>query len=65
MQCCNREMSNFSHYPGHTILENKVSHFYCSVCDSHFYKDKHYTKEEWFFYINGETYAEYRKREDL
>jgi len=62
MQCCHKEMSNWSFHPHHSILEKKVPHFYCTKCSSHYYIDKWYTAEEWFFYINGITYQQYQKQ---
>jgi hypothetical protein len=57
MECCGREMSNFSYY--RKSEEPKVPHFYCLKCGSHHHDGINYTKEEWFFYINEKTYEEY------
>lgn len=62
MQCCNTPMSDFSFFTqDHT--EGKVPHFYCTRCGSRHFRGKVYTAEEWFFYINEETYTAYCKRQ--
>ena len=43
-------------YKRDSILEDSVPHFYCQKCGSHYHIDKWYTKEEWFFFINGEIH---------
>lgn len=54
-------MSNFSYYRG-DITTPKVPHFYCTQCSAHYHEDRWYTQDEWFFYINEETYTDYMKR---
>lgn len=60
-ECCNKKMSDWS-FHRNSILEEKTPHFYCTKCSSHFYIDKRYTADEWFFYINGITYQEYQEQ---
>lgn len=61
MNCCNQLMSNFSF---HVLEQNeKVPHFYCTRCGAHFFRGNWYTKEQWFFYINEMTFAEYQQRQ--
>jgi predicted RNA-binding Zn-ribbon protein involved in translation (DUF1610 family) len=62
MECCNQKMRDWSFHE-QSILENKVSHHYCQKCGSHIYRDKTYTADEWFFYINGISFKEYRRQE--
>lgn len=59
-ECCGIKMSDFSFI---LSLGRKKTHFYCTKCGSHTYGNKHYTGDEWFFYINGTTYSEYIKNE--
>jgi hypothetical protein len=40
-------------------LDEKTIHFHCTQCNSHYYIDRWYTKDEWFFYINEMTYAQW------
>lgn len=61
MKCCNQEMPEFGCPPS---AQQRLAHYYCSKCQSHFYKDKWYTAEEWFFYINGVTYQEYLHQQE-
>lgn len=57
MKCCNQPMSDFS-----SGAFTDTPHFYCKKCNAHFYVDKWYTAEEWFFYINGVSFNEYHKQ---
>lgn len=62
MNCCNAPMSDFSYYrPGE---QNRVLHFHCVKCGHRHHDGKDYTRDEWFFYINEETFQEYRERID-
>lgn len=58
-QCCGKPMSNFSYYREDSV-KPKIPHFCCSICGARIHEEKHYTADEWFFYINGITYQEYR-----
>jgi len=51
MECCNQKMSIFG-----------LTHYYCQRCNRHYYKNKWYTAEEWFFYVNGITFQEYQRK---
>jgi hypothetical protein len=57
-------MTDFSYYPNHPALgtTDKIIHFYCVKCGSHYHTDKWYTQDEWFFYINEMTYEQYQKK---
>jgi len=63
MKCCNQKMVDWSFHE-RNILEGKVPHFYCHKCGSHFFRDKTYTAEEWFFYINGISFEEYQRERE-
>lgn len=57
MQHCNVDMRDWS-YHEQSLLEEKIPHFYCTKCGAHFWKDKWYDANEWFFFINGVAYEE-------
>lgn len=62
MKCCNQQMVDWG-YHKKTMLGEKIRHFYCHKCGTHHYKGKTYTKDEWFFYINEMSFADYRKKQ--
>jgi hypothetical protein len=51
-------------YHEESILDKKIPHFYCTQCNSHYYKDRWYTKEEWFFYINETTHTQWLAKQE-
>lgn len=68
MNCCNKPMTNWSCFNFNKfntpVFEEKTSHFYCKKCGSHHHNGKAYSKEEWFFYINEETFAGYKRQQE-
>ena len=56
-QCCGVDMADFR-----VSIMNPV-HYYCRKCGSHFYQDRWWTKDEWFFYVNECTFEEWQRRE--
>jgi hypothetical protein len=69
MKCCNQEMKDWSFFSTSFVSkrgqspEERVPHFYCPRCNGHYFRDKWYTAEDWFFYINEVTYEEHQRRE--
>lgn len=61
MECCNRPMLDWSYTRGHSMLNPKVPHFYCTKCSRHEHDGQSYTADEWFFYINGMTCQQYQE----
>lgn len=59
MKCCNQEMSSFGRPPSAQLRD---PHYYCGECGSHYYIDRWYTADEWFFYVNGVSYQEYHRQ---
>jgi len=60
--CCDRPMYDFSYHRLFDLSDTKVNHLFCCKCGKHLHEDKWYTKEEWFFYINGITHQQYQEQ---
>jgi hypothetical protein len=45
-------VADFSHYKGFDSYE-KEPYFYCSRCESRWYKDRHWTPNEWDNYVDN------------
>jgi hypothetical protein len=61
-QCCGQGMTDWSYYPRNISIGKKVPHFYCPICGCHIHRKKRYTKDEWFFYINGIAFEDYQRQ---
>jgi hypothetical protein len=51
-RCKHPVKSDFSYYPGHTILDEKVPFFYCLTCQTRWHNGKEYNPDQWDEYIN-------------
>jgi hypothetical protein len=55
--CCGLPMADFRTSP------TDDEHFYCRQCGAHYYQDRWWTKDEWFYYVNEMTYEEWQRQE--
>jgi len=64
MNCtCGTSMRDWSYYLlSEPKPHERIPHFYCPVCQSHYHQTRFYTRDEWFFFINEETYRNYQQR---